>query len=556
MRELTNMAQSTLTPRPTAAGIARNAALVIGLLAFAKLFGLVEKWVGLDRFGVGSAWDTYTAANLIPEQLFNLIAGGALAYAFIPIFGTFLAKEDREGAWRLASNVLNTVFLVALILSIFVFLFAPWVAGLIAPGFKSPYVDLSRPLDNAFISTLLHPDKIMQTANLMRILLFSLLIFSISGLTTGILHTHQRFLLPTLAPILFDAGNLFGVAVLARYFGVYGAAMGAVVGAALHFGIQVPGLIHVRAKWRPLLNWRDPALRQVIALMIPRALGLALINFNAFVAISLASRLEAGSVASYNRAWSLMQLPETLIGTAMGIVIFPTLATLSAAGDLRGKRDAMSGALRFILIASIPAAVAMLVAGRPVVGILEGGAFDTESAARVFRVLQFFALAIVTHSAVEIVARSFYADKDTITPLWIALITAAVNLVLALILIQQFQVAGLALANSLAVGVELLALIVILRRRWQGINESLLITTALKALIASIVMGVVMAIISAMFDRFAPGTGRIMLMARAATEVGLGVIVYLAMALLLRMNEVRELPGLILRRRAAVVAAE
>jgi putative peptidoglycan lipid II flippase len=555
------MAQSTVstatgTSRPTASGIARNAALVIGLLAFAKLFALVEKWVGLDRFGVGSAWDTYTAANLIPEQLFNLIAGGALAYAFIPIFGTFLAHDDHDGAWRLASNVLNTIFLVALTLSIFVFLAAPWVAGLVAPGFKNPYVDLSNPLAADFVTVVLHPDKLMQTANLMRILLFSLIIFSVSGLCTGILHTHQRFLLPTLAPILFDAGNLFGVAVLARYFGVYGAAIGAVIGAALHFGIQVPGLIRVRARWRPILNWRDPSLRQVITLMIPRALGLGLINFNAFVAVSLASRLESGSVASYNRAWSLMQLPETLIGTAMGIVIFPTLAALSAAGDLRGKRDAMSGALRFILIASIPAAVAMIVGGRPLVGILEGGAFDSESAGRVFRVLQFFALAIVTHSAVEVVARSFYADKDTITPLWIALITATVNLVLALLLINAFQVAGLGLANSLAVGVELLALMFILRRRWQGLNESVLVTTALKALIASMVMGVAMAMISAMFDRFAPGTSRVMLMVRAATEIGLGVVVYLAMALLLRMNEVRELPRLILRRQAAAAAVE
>ena len=112
------------------------------------------------------------------------------------------------------------------------------------------------------------------------------------------------------------------------------------------------------------------------------------------------------------------------------------------------------------------------------------------------------------------------------------------------------------MANSLAVGVELLALITILRRRWQGINESVLLTTALKALAASVVMGVAMAIISALFDRFAPGTSRVMLMLRATTEVGLGLVVYVAMARLLRMNEVRELPGLLLRRRGPKVAAE
>src|SRR5205807_4502746 len=133
---------------------------------------------------------------------------------------------------------------------------------------------------------------------------------------------------------------------------------------------------------------RDPSLRQVIVLMIPRALGLGLVNLNVLIATRIASGLGSGSVASYNRGWSLMQLPETLIGTAMGIVIFPTLATLSAAGDLRGKRSAMSGALRFILIATIPAIVAMVLAGRPLLGLLEGGAFQAGDADRVFRVVQ------------------------------------------------------------------------------------------------------------------------------------------------------------------------
>jgi putative peptidoglycan lipid II flippase len=533
--------------------------MVIGLLAFAKLFSLTEKWIGLDRFGVGSAWDTFAAANQIPEQLFNLIAGGALAYAFIPIFGTYLTRDDRDGAWRLASNVLNTVFLVALTMSIIVFIGAPWIIGnVVAPGFKSFYVDVSQPFGSTLINGLFHPDRIEQTANLMRILLLSLMIFSISGLCTGILHTHQRFLLPTLAPIMFDVGNLLGVAVLARYFGIYGAAIGAVVGAGLHFAIQVPGLIAVRAKWRPILNWRDPALRQVIKLMIPRAIGMALIQMNMFVAINLASRLGSGGVAAFNRGWTLMQLPETLIGTAMGIVIFPTLALLSAAQDLRGKRDAMSGALRFILIASIPAAIAMIVSGRPLVGVLEGGAFDSESASRVFRVLQFFALAVITHSAVEVVARAFYADKDTITPLWIALITAAVNFVLANTLIVPFNVAGLALANSLAVGVELVLLITILRQRWQGINEAALISTAGKALAAALIMGAVMLVVSSVFDRMGLGAGRVGLLVRAVVELGIGGVVYLGAALLLRMNEVRELPRLILERRRATpaIAAE
>src|SRR5512142_1035376 len=156
------MAQSTLAPRPTATRIARSAILVIGLLAFAKAFSLVENWIALNRFGITSAWDSYAAANKIPEQVFNLIAGGALAYAFIPIFGTFLTRDDRDGAWRLAANVMNTVFLAAVMLSLVIFFTAPWlVAHVVAPGFASPYIDLSHPASPNGILDAFHPDRVM-----------------------------------------------------------------------------------------------------------------------------------------------------------------------------------------------------------------------------------------------------------------------------------------------------------------------------------------------------------------------------------------------------------
>lgn len=538
---------------PNASRIARSAALVIGILAFGKLFSLSEKWIGLDRFGVGIDWDTFAAANQLPEQLYNLIGGGALAFAFIPVFSALLNRGKTNDAWNLAANVLNTIFLAALSLSILVFLTAPWlVAHVLAPGFASPYLNtdaLHSPFHGELLGLLMRPDRVMQTANLMRILLLSLMIFSVSGLCMGILHTHQRFLLPSIAPIMFDVGNLFGVAVLARSFGIYGAAMGAVIGASLHLLIQLPGLWRVRARWVPYLNWRNPSLREVIKLMIPRAIGLALANLNLLIAYNIASGLESGSVAAFNRGWTLMQLPQTLIGTAMGIVIFPTLALLSASGDLKGKRAAMSGALRFILIASIPAALMMAVAGRPLVGILEGGAFDPTGADRVFWVLQMFALGIVTWSGVEIVARSFYADKDMITPLLTTLVELVLNVLLAILFIRWFQVAGLALANSIAVGVELILLMVVLQRRWQGIDGRALWTTTLKTLGASAVMVVAMVAVEPLVSRISlPVDRRFVLLLHAGLQIGIGAVVYLGAALLLRVDEIRALPGLILRR--------
>src|SRR5579859_5338129 len=248
---------------PTAARLARSTALVMAFFTVAKLVSLLQKYIIVQRFGVGAEWDTFVAANQVPEQVFNLIAGGALGYAFIPVFSDLLLRADpndprRTAAWRLASNVMNAVFLTAAAIAVVVFFAAPWlVANVVAPGFP--------------------PDSAAQTVSLMRILLGSLLIFSISGLVSSVLQSHQKFVLPALAPILYDVGVLFGAAVLSRRFGVYGIAFGAVIGAAGHLLIQVPGLIQCRARWQPRLDIRNPELRRVIRLMIPRAIGLGLL---------------------------------------------------------------------------------------------------------------------------------------------------------------------------------------------------------------------------------------------------------------------------------------
>ncbi|MHB8629847.1 MAG: murein biosynthesis integral membrane protein MurJ [Aggregatilineales bacterium] len=509
-------------PIPSVRQLARSTALVMGLLTVAKLISLLQKLIIVQRFGVGAEWDTFVAANQVPEQVFNLIAGGALTYAFIPVFGGFLTRGDTATAWRLASNVVNAVFAAALIIAVVIFVTAPWlVAHVVAPGFDA--------------------ESAAQTVGLMRVLLISLLIFSVSGLTTGVLQSHQRFFLPALAPIVYDLGVLFGAAVLSRPFGVYGIAYGAVIGAAGHFLVQVPGLIAARARWRPTLNVRDPELRRVIRLMIPRAIGLGLLNINLLVAISLASGLGPGAPSAYSWGWALMQLPETLIGTAMGVVIFPTLSVFSAANDERAKRSALNGAWRFILVGTIPAAVLMVVAGRQALGLLEGGAFDAAGADLIYSTLIFFAPGLIFHSSIEVVARSFYADKDTVTPLYVALLSAAINLGLGLLLLNPMGVRGLALANTIAVGTEVTVLTLILWRRWHGLDSAALWTTALKVALASAALGIVSwVMLSVLADR----NHFVQLFAALIA----GGIAFAGVAFVLRLRELGELLRLLTRR--------
>ncbi|MEZ4667485.1 MAG: lipid II flippase MurJ [Anaerolineae bacterium] len=254
-----------------------------------------------------------------------------------------------------------------------------------------------------------------------------------------------------------------------------------------------------------------------------------------------------------------MQIPETLIGTAMGTVIFPTLAALSELGDEHGKRDAMSGALKFILIATIPSAVALILLGQPIIGLLERGAFDSSAAALVYSTLRFFALGLIVHSALEIVARSFYADKDTLTPLFAAAGGAVINFVLAFLLsgitqveagdISRSNVGGLALANSLGVAFEVIVLLWILRRRWHGANESQMAQTIMKTVIASLVMAVVVVIINTIWEITGfVDRGLAFNVAQVLTASLAGLITFIVVANLLKMDEVKLLLGLLFRK--------
>jgi putative peptidoglycan lipid II flippase len=316
----------------------------------------------------------------------------------------------------------------------------------------------------------------------------------------------------------------------------------------------------------------------VIRLMLPRVAGLGVFSINFIVMNNIASRLGTGSVSALDWGWRLMQIPQTLIGTAMGTVIFPTLAALSELGDGDGKRRAMSGALRFIMVATIPSAVGLVMVGRPVISLLERDAFDASASALVYSTLQFFALGLIVHSALEVVARSFYADQDTLTPLYAALGGAAINVVGSLLFSQVARVesdlfynriiapqvgfladtgnvGGLALANSLGVMFEVSFLLVILRRRWHGIHGDALGRATLQATIASLIMAGAIAVVDLGWGTVGLDTGRlIMTAAQIAVETGVGAAVFILAALALGMEELRMLYRLIKREEKPAIA--
>jgi putative peptidoglycan lipid II flippase len=440
-----------------------------------KGLAIARQIVIAQAFGTGPAYDAFVAAFRLPDILFMIISGGALGTAFIPILSERLTtptESDPEG-WRLTSAVLNLLLLVAVLASIFGVIFAlPLIQWFVAPGFS---------LDNQLL-----------TAKLMRLTLLSTIIFSVSSLAGAVLHTRQHFVLPAIAPLIYNVGIMIGAIFLAAPYGVHGLIYGAILGALGHLLIQLPGLIRHGVAYYPQLGWHDPDLWRIARLMGPRVLNIIVIQINFVVMFNLASYLGSGAVSALDYGWDLMQMPQTIIGSAIGIVLFPTLAELAAQGDRAGLRQTLAQTLRIILVLAIPAMVGLIVLGRPIIRVMfERGEFGPESSAAVYQSLQFWALALIAHSALEVVNRVFYAQKDTITPLLSSLASMVINLGLALALYRPLLAGGLALSNAVAVTVEVLIMLVIAHRRLGGVHAGSLFTTLGRTSLAAGLMAAV-----------------------------------------------------------------
>lgn len=421
-----------------------------------NLTGLLRQILIAEAFGTSRDFDAFAAAARFPDLLFNLVAGGALASAFVPTLTGLLTRDDRAGAWRLVSAVMNLVTLALVAVSALSAIFAPQVVSLIAAG--------------------LTPDERPLAEALLRILLISPAIFGVSGLLMGVLNVHQNFLLPALAPTCYWLGMIFGLLVWSPTLGIFGLAWGAVLGSALHLAVQLPGLRRLpQARYSVTLGLGNPYVREVAVLMGPRLLGVAAVQLNFLVSTSLATYL-VGGAGALDYAWRIFTMPQVIIAQAISIAALPAFSAMAARGALSAMRASLADTLRLILFLTVPATVGLLVLSAPIVALLfERGQFTDASTSLVTNALVFFTLGLISHSVVEIVARSYYALKDTWTPVWVGASAMALNTALNFPLAAWFTTfnaphAGLALANTLATTLEMLALVWLLRRRLNGLD--------------------------------------------------------------------------------------
>jgi len=386
------------------------------------------------------------------------------------------------------------------------------------------------------------------TVHLTRILLIQPLLLALSGLSMGILNSYKIFWASALGTVLYNACVIFFGFFLAPSMGIAGFALGVVIGAGVNFGIQIPSLRKVGIRYQFIIDWRNPGVRRIAALSLPLMIMYTLNQFQVLVANNLASHLPEGSIAAYTWANRLFQLPIGIFAIPIAVAVFPSLTEQATLKQWDKFRRSFSGAMRAVLFITIPVSVGMIVLRVPLIKVLfEHGQFTSEDTLAIAMPLLYFSLGIAAQSVVQILPRMFYSLQDTWTPVIIIVIGMGVNIIAMLLLVEPMAQSGLALASSITAFFTMFALLYMLRRRIGRIDGWAILRATGKTVSASLVMGLA---VWWWAERVGPRLGDSMAAAWIVLITGtlIGVVVFAAMAKLMRMEEFEQVTGLIRRK--------
>jgi putative peptidoglycan lipid II flippase len=405
--------------------LTRNSLIVAFFFFIDKVLAFVRTGIIARKYSDSiQLLDTFNAANNLPDVLFALISGGALAMAFIPLLTEYLTTKDRAAAWDLFSRVANFAFLVTGSLAILIAIFAQPIVDAklgIAPGFNQEQ------------RTLL--------AELMRLNLIATVIFSISGLVMASLQANQHFVMPAIAPIMYNIGQIIGAIFLVPIFGIHGLVYGVILGATMHLLVQVPMLFKFGFRWTPALNLHHTGLIEALTLMAPRLLTMGGIQILVLARDNIASRLDqVGAVTSLTYGWMIMQVPETILGTAIATAMLPTISELAARNDWVEFRSTIERALRVLIALTLPIAAIMSAGINPLVRGFFG--FDEATSTLVTWTTRAYLMALTGFTIQEIATRSFYARKEPMIPLYAVLLRIVIFLGISFIGLAFFEEIG------------------------------------------------------------------------------------------------------------------
>ena len=530
-------AESEKTSQPSA-NVARHAG-VVGLAVMAsRVLGLVRDQVFAALFGAGLQYDAFLTAFRIPNLLRDLFAEGALSAAFVTTFSQTLEAKGKDEAARLANRVATAMVLIIAAISILAWFFAPSIVYWLAPGFFEV------------------PSKGELTIYLTRIMIPFLLLVALAAQAMGVLNANNRFGIPSLASAFFNIGSIVGGLALgfwlAPFIGIgaiEGMAYGTLVGGFLQFAFQWPSLRRLGYRYSPLLDFTDPGLRRIAALMGPAIIGVAAVQINVFVNTNFASAIVDprtaqvlnGPVSWLNYAFRFMQFPIGVFGVAIATATLPAISRSAARDNIAEFRQILAHSLVLILLLCVPSACGLIVLGRPIVALIfEHGKFTGFDTLQTADALAAYSLGLAGYAAVKVLSPAFYALKDARTPMLVSLGSIVVNYFMNSMLVHRYGHVGLALSTSMVALVNFGLLLFFMRRKVGRIEGRHLSRTFVKICVASFVMAIIAWVVNWQLGVRLPFRGITMRLIQVPVAISVAAASFYFLCRLLGVNEMGE----------------
>jgi len=516
-----------------------------------RVLGLLRTTMFAYIFGATSTSDAYYQAFLVPDLIFTIVAGGALSSAFIPVFTHYMVGErDEKTAWHVANAALNLAVVIMIGLALLAIILAPWIVPLYNPGLSQH-----------------NPQELALIISLSRIMFLQSIILGAGVIINSILNAKQNFLLPAVGTVLYNVGLIIGL--IPGFFlaahgafttAAYFATIGVVLGAVLQVAVQIPGVIKVGLRYSFTFDRHHPGVIQIGRQMVPRVINAGMLFFSTFVdrglilllAVGINPELINGRITQYYQAFQLVLLPLGIFGMAISTAAFPTMSENVTRGRMDRVRNIIQDTLRSILFMSIPSSVGLIVLGLPIIQVLlQHGAFTLDNAISTAIPLAFFAVGLTGLASVEILTRSFYALRDSKTPVTVSISQFILKIALSLLLINaagwglQWGLGGLALSTSIAGLLEAFALLWLLQERIEGLELRNLGLFSARVLLASLAMGLGLLIVRFVLDHILVTTqaqslgfgGTLAAIIKLLIELAVGLFIYIRVTRLLGIEE-------------------
>lgn len=497
------------------------AALLAGSAMFAQFLGLLRDRFLYGSFGLESSQvAAFKAAFTVPDFMFFILISGALSVTFIPIFNERYIKGNKKSAWELSSSILNLFAMVTFVASILILIFAePLVKYVVAPGLDEQTTFLA--------------------VSMMRIIAINPLLFSISSVFAAMQQAVGRFFFVSLAPSFYNLSIILGIVFLGPRFGIMGVAFGVVIGSVAQLLVGLLGIAGLGFDYKSKIFWKNRGFKNLLRILPARSVDQGMDYFSNIVEVNMASRITTGAIGSFSAAYTLHNVPITLIGVALSTAAYPKMTERLAQGRPDLFKSDLSKLLRLVIWFSLPALTVTFLMRGYLIRLLAGDGQATAAA-----VLGIFAWAVMFRALYHVLSRSFYAQKDTKTPLIISLFTVGLNIVLAVTLARSsaYGIIGLPLAQVIASAIEVAVMIFILLKRFPGFIDRVFMGALWRMLSAfGITFWVTWILRREIFELGAQDRGFLTIVPKLALLCSIVALLYVIISWLFKLEEVEPI---------------